>query len=431
MSLIMKEPLPGVRTLTVPDETGRFKTASLTVWLFLPLTADTAAEQAMLPFLLRRGGAAFPGFAAFKRELDRLYGAQMEAGVSRIGETQALKISITCLEDRFALNGEAVAAECADLLCRMLFEPALENGVFRAADMEEDRRCLIEDIRSLINNKRGYARAKAEELLCRGEAYALRATGTAEAVEALTADQVTAAWERVLNTARVQILYQGSGQSESVMAPFVRHFAARTRRPVTLSVTRAAHSGPLREQEEKMAVAQGKMVMGFRCRESAPDDTALRMANAVLGGTAFSLLFTNVREKLSLCYYCAASYDSHKGVGLIDSGVELAKIPAARAEILNQVARLKAGDFTDELLEDTRHFLISQYRTVGDWPGSVEDWYAGEAVRGAARTPEQFAADIAAVTKEQVVAAAATMELACEYRLLPDGTVTEGGEDNE
>lgn len=69
----------------------------------------------------------------------------------------------------------------------------------------------------------------------------------------------------------------------------------------------------------------------------------MRLMNALLGGTPHSLLFQNVREKMSLCYYCASSYDRHKGVFLIDSGVE--ETDAARAEeaVLEQLDRASRG----------------------------------------------------------------------------------------
>ena len=40
---------------------------------------------------------------------------------------------------------------------------------------------------------------------------------------------------------------------------------------------------------------------------------------ALFGGTPNSKLFLNVREKLSLCYYCSASYNSMKGIMLVQA----------------------------------------------------------------------------------------------------------------
>ncbi len=431
LSITVFEPVKAVRVVAIPDTAERFKTAQLTVQLLVPLAEETAAANALVPFLLRRACRAFPDFPALKRELDRLYGARLTAAVRRVGEAQALYLQMSCLDDRFALNGEAVAAQCAALLCEMLFQPVLQDGVFRRDDMEEERRCLLETIRAEINNKRGYARTRCTELLCEGEAYAVRASGTEEAVAALTAADVTAAWKRVLRTARVQILYHGNGDGRAVAAPFVDGFCAIERTPCDLTVSRRTTVGARRDSEETMAVAQGKMVLGFVSTADVIDVSANRIAGALFGGTAFSMLFRTVREQLSLCYYCTSSFDRLKGVGMIDSGVEAEKIPVARAEIEHQLALLKAGAFSEEDLENTRRYLVSQYRTVGDLQSSLVGWYDGQALEDTLQTPEEAADALLAVTREQVTAAAATWEIACEFRLLPNGEAEEGGDDGE
>lgn len=430
MPVTVYEPAEGVRLLAIPENAARFKTAALSVELLLPLAEESAAEQAILPFLLRRGCRAYPDFSALKRRLDRLYGAEVTASVGRVGEAQALYLQVTCLDDRFALAGEAVAAECAELLRGMLFEPPLQNGLFAADAVEEERRCLLENIRAEINNKRGYARLRCEQQLCAGEPYAVRPTGTAEQVEALTPAQITAAWQRMLATARVQILYHGNADARTVAAPFFAGFAAIDRHPAALPVTRHRPGSEIADAEETMAVVQSKMVLGICCTADAAgqDTPALRLANAVFGGTAFSMLFRTVREKLSLCYYCAASFDRLKGVGMIDSGVQAEKIPAARAEILRQLSLLQAGGFSDEDFENTRRFMISQYHTVGDLQSSLVSWYASQALDDAPLSPGEAAEELAAVTRERLVAAARTLKPVCEFRLMPDG---EEGEDDD
>lgn len=42
----------------------------------------------------------------------------------------------------------------------------------------------------------------------------------------------------------------------------------------------------------------------------------------VFGGGPYSRLFMNVREKLSLCYYCSARLIRGKGIIVIQSGIE-------------------------------------------------------------------------------------------------------------
>lgn len=410
-------PAPGVRCLCLRD--GRFKTARVTAALLLPLREETAAGYAILPFLLRRGCAAYPDFTALNRRLNQLYGARVMADVRRVGEAQALILTLSCIDDRYALAGEEVAGECARLLSSMLFEPALENGRFRAADVEQEKRCLRELIEAEIDEKRWYARHRAEQVMCAGEPYAVNRYGTVEGVERLTAESVTACWRQALAEARVQVTVQG-GDGRPVAEAIGGRFASLPeRRPASLEIRRSPARQQPAETEEAMPVNQSKLVLGFRAEAAEPegDVAAMRLFNALWGGTPHSLLFRHVRERLSLCYYCAASYDRLKGVVLVDSGVQSDKAEEARREILRQLEAVRRGDFTDEDLEAARRSLVNQIESMGDLQSTLDNWYMGQAVLPELTTPEEAAAAAAAVTRERVRAAAEGVRLDTIYLL--------------
>lgn len=126
--------------------------------------------------------------------------------------------------------------------------------------------------------------------------------------------------------------------------------------------------------------------------------------NALFGGTPHSMLFRSVREKLSLCYYCASSYDYIKGVMLVDSGVEAAKADEAQAEILRQLDLLRQGAFTDEDLEAARRSVLNQFQEVDDLQSSQDGWYLRQSVSTRFTSPEESAAALAAVTRDEVCA---------------------------
>ena len=65
----------------------------------------------------------------------------------------------------------------------------------------------------------------------------------------------------------------------------------------------------VQEKEEHMEVSQGKLIIGMdilKCEENTRFVSLLY--NAILGGTATSKLFQNVREKESLAYSAGSSY---------------------------------------------------------------------------------------------------------------------------
>lgn len=156
---------PGVSFLSLPDT--RFKTAQLTAALLLPLTEETAAENAIVPYLLRRCCAAYPDMTALNRRLNELYGARVYASVARLGDLRALVINAGSIDDRFALQGEAVVEECASLLLSMLFEPALEGGAVPRTGCGAGTPLPHEQIEAEINEKRLYARHRCDAPLSR------------------------------------------------------------------------------------------------------------------------------------------------------------------------------------------------------------------------------------------------------------------------
>lgn len=116
----------GVESLCLPDD--RFKTVRLSAVFLLPLREETAAEYALLPFLLRRSCAAYPDLTALNRRLNELYGTRIFANVTRVGEAQALMLTAVCLKDRYALAGEALTTACAQLLRDMLLRRRWRTG---------------------------------------------------------------------------------------------------------------------------------------------------------------------------------------------------------------------------------------------------------------------------------------------------------------
>lgn len=408
----------GAEFLSIPDT--RFKTARLTAALLLPLKEETASSYAILPFLLRRSCSEYPSFAAMQRHLNLLYGARVMADVSRIGESQALTLTAVSIDDRFALHREEIAAKCAELLRSMLFEPVLEDGHFPEKDVEQEKRCLSELIESEINEKRIYARRRCEQLLCEGEGYAVNRYGTIEGVAALTPDGIVASWKDMLKNAQIRLIYQGAGDPAPIIEAFRKGFdSLKDRAPVSCEARVSTQNKPLREVTERMNLKQAKLVIGMRTSIAGtnPAVPAMRLMNALLGGTPTSLLFRNVREKLSLCYYCSSGYDRPKGVLLIDSGVEESNAKKAREEIFRQLGAVQKGEFTDEDLESARLAVVNQFHTYGDLQSTLADWCLGQSLDGTLTTPEQAAEDVRAVTRGQVIAAAQSVVPGTVYLL--------------
>ena len=140
----------------------------------------------------------------------------------------------------------------------------------------------------------------------------------------------------------------------------------------------------------------------------------------LFGGGTTSLLFNNVREKLSLCYYCSSAYSRSSGLLFVRSGIEESNFQKAVDEIKRQLAIIANNEFTDDEFNASKLFALSAFDNISDSIGSIEQWYAVQHLDGCVRTPQQAAERMKAVTRSQVAECASLARLDTVYLLAPE-----------
>lgn len=423
-------PVNGLNFLSV-DTQSNFKVAILTASFALPLGADAAAN-ALLPGLLKRTCKKYPTITQMNRHLASLYGAMVSGGVSKDGENQILTLRVTVLEDRFSLSDEKISSAAADLLLDLIFEPNFVDGKFCEADVEREKRLMIEQIESELNDKRYYALKRCTEIMCENEVYSLGRCGTVEEIRALDSDKLVRAWKNMLSSAIVYIGVTGSMNADIIRSRFEQKFEdidrSRLAELHTEFITSAYETHRVREE---MPVKQGKLVLGLRAGMTDADDNycAIKVMCDIFGGGVYSKLFNNVREKMSLCYYCSAGFNRGKGLIMVQSGIENENEQKAIDAILAQLEDIQKGNFTDEEFDASIKGLTNLAHGVCDTPEGIDRWYSGQMLDSDIITPEEYASLISAITREQVIAAAQAVTLDTVYMLA--GTGTEDDEEGE
>lgn len=407
----------GIYFSSVRDE--KFTGNRLCVSLITPLDEKTVSQNAIVPFLLRLGCKSCPDLTALNRRLGLLYGAQLYGDVTKFSDRQILSVSIKGIDSPLALHGEDMVRELVALLCDIVLDTVVENEGFSPAGTELERQNLLDTIEAEINDKRSWAQIRCVSLMFGGGVRALRPCGTTEGAAALTPQSAYSAYTRLLKTARIEAMFVGSGD----IAPAREAFSARLLPLERESFLESEHeipapAGEIRYATEEMDISQSKLVLGFRCNsETEKDKFALRMLSAIYGGTPFSKLFVNVRERLGLCYYCSARYERGNDILMVSSGVEHDKKDAALGEILRQLETIRAGEITDEELVNTKLLMDTSFASVGDSLSSIEGWYLGQIIQGGQNPPEYEHELMNSVSKEDVIAAARSIVLDTVYFL--------------
>ena len=386
----------GIGFSSIIDE--KFKTTSIAVRFIVPLSSETSAANALGMAALTTTSKAYPTPALLNEKLSALYGAGLTSFARKRGDLQVLGVSASWICDRYAIDGEDI-------------------GRFSDEPFAITKTDLLDRIEAELNNKRGYALAKAAENAFRGEPAANSCYGNKETASAVTPEIAFSAYENILRTAQVEITIVSPEEIPGAEADFRRELSAIDRSPVPV-VFRS--KSPIKAEpetlSEEMDVNQCKMVMTMK--SDSDDIYAMRMLSVILGELPVSKLFLNVREKLSLCYYCASGYSATKGALIIDSGVQRSNIGKAREEILRQIQLVCDGEISDQELESALLSREDILASVGDTPASWSSWYFERLCEGGISAPEDVLLDYKAVTKARIVEAARSLKLDSVWLML-------------
>lgn len=404
------ELLPGVQLHCCRDT--RFKQGALSLQFIRPMKQEESALNALLPAVLLRGAEHYPDLRAITLHLDDLYGASVSALVRRVGDYQTTGFYCGFMEDKFALVGDEIFRPMVEFVGHLLLKPALKKGVFCEDFVESEKRNLISTIESEKNDKRVYASAKLLKLMCKGDSFGLPRLGEKEEVEQITAESLYAHYQKILRESPVELFYVGSSEVQQVAAQLRQVFSKMDRKAQPLLPQTALQNNDSSDETEQMDVAQAKLCMGFvtPITNRTPEFAAMQVVNTIFGGGMTSKLFMNVREKLSLCYSVGSGYYGTKGIVTVSAGIDACKEEVVRREIFAQLEACRTGDITPAELVAAKEALLSSLRTVHDSPGAIEGYYATAALSGLILSQKEYIEAVSAVTLEDVIAAAKTLQ---------------------
>ena len=408
----------------------KLKTNCIQLQFLQPLSAENASAYALAGNIAVSSNGVFSSNAAMKRKLHLLYGADLSCIITKQGDTQVITFSTSSIADRYALEGEPVFDDLLTIFLDCIRKPNVQNDAFDETEFHIQKKNLLDSIEAEINEKRQYAISQTYKAAFQGEPAAISCFGTKDTASALTPSSVYAAFLNMLKTAKVEAFFVGP-EAKPQLAESIRSvFAAIPGR--CASDFAFYKPSPIKPQPqtvvEKLPVNQCKMVMGWKT--TCDDRYALKTMAILLGGTPSSKLFSNVREKMSLCYYCAANYLEYKHFLMVDCGIETENIDTTKTAILAQLDAICKGEITDEELESTRMCLHNTLHGIGDTASSYINWYFGQMIRDTNLTPEEEEQCYLQVTKEQIVAAAKSMQLDTIYLMQNQEKETETNGNN-
>ena len=201
-------------------------------------------------------------------------------------------------------------------------------------------------------------------------------SGYEEDLPQITAHSLFAVYKELLQNAVVQVFYAGRHEAEieqlliSAFAGCFENGVAAVEKAAVLPSAPIAITETVNIEQDKLALLyhSGKLL-------DIEQTAALSVANIIFGASPTSRLFMNVREKQSLCYYCASSRGVVSGGMLsIESGVSAQNALRAAEAMRHEFEQLAEYGPTEKELDETKLLLRNLLKGVSDSVGGYASY---------------------------------------------------------
>ncbi len=385
---------------------NKFKTNTLSLFFHIPLKRETVTKAALLPSVLKCGSEKYPNLRELARHLGDLYNASCGGGIRMKGDGEVLYFTIEYISDLYI--GEELTKKIAEFMREYVFFPLVKDGGFLPEYVEREKTNLKNSILGLINDKKEYADVKCREAMFGAESgYGMFEAGYVEDLDAITPQNLYDFYTDVIKSAKVDVFIGGSADDKMADIIVVETLADKLLPrdcDYIKTIPALSERKDIQVITEEISVVQSKLAMGLCCdvEPTSNEYYPLMVGSCIFGGSPFSKLFNNVREKLSLAYYAACRTDRMKSVMMISSGIETKNYQAAYNEIMVQFNKMKNGEIEDTELLAAKKYLSNSLNSMQDSLKAMEDYYLSQAIMGTEQSFDELLANLERVTIEDI-----------------------------
>lgn len=390
-------------------KTDKFKTNLIAVFLTTKLNRENVTKNALVSTVLRRGSKNMQTQEEISKQMEEMYGASFDCGLDKTGDNQVLKFYIDVLNDNFLpRTNEDLLENAIKNMLEIVFDPYTENESFKEEYVEQEKNNIQKIIEGKIDNKARYALDRCIEEMYKNQPFGLYKFGYIEDLKDLDGKNLYEYYKKLIDECKIDIFVSGNIDDEIEKKisenENIQKLVSREANYVQPMIANKEIKDKENIVTESMEVTQGKLVLGLDVdidKEDLKYDTLIY--NSLLGGTATSKMFQNVREKAHLAYVASSSYLRNKNNIFINCGIDIPNYEKALELIREQIEDMKKGDFTEEEIQNAKKGIIATIKTIEDEQDTEVSYYFGQELSNQKVSVKEYIDKIEKVNKKNII----------------------------
>lgn len=354
-----------------------FKSVMVKVYFREPIKKEHITIHNFLTTMLTFSSLKYPTKREMVLKAQDLYSCTISSSDSRLGNYLNTCFRLTVLKD--AYTEENNLEKAIEFLSEIIYHPNVSNNKFdpEAFNIVMNQACL--SLSSIKEDASSYSIIRMLENMDSNSPISYRSFGYLEDLKDINCENLYAYYKEMLKNDDMDIFVIGDIDFEEMDAIIRKYFVQKRFKKVKGDYLVPAKKAPLKKKIviEENDSNQSKLAIGCRVTNLTEYERnyPLTLYNIILGGGTDSKLFTEVREKNSLCYYIGSTINKLDNVLLIRAGISNKDFKQALKIIEKQIADISKGNFTDEDIIHAKELYQTAIEEIEDSQSQIIESY--------------------------------------------------------
>ena len=378
-------------------KTRKYKNIDLYLRFSIPYRKNEKALAAILAKLLGQASSNYPDKVSMTRAKDLLYGIDVLASSKSRADIVSFNVHYSFINPRF-LDGITID----DYLS--FIKETLCSCLIRNKDVKEAKRNICDSLKRRMDKPQVLANERVVELISEdNDDFAIYGSGKGfiAQIQKVKLQEIKDFYAYLLDKAQLNIYLSGDIDDELAKRFAFLSLDKREEVKVGNLFHEYRDQGEIIERK-KISQSYLSLVYATPYSKKHQDFFAWILGNVFLGVVPTSLLFEEIREKLSLCYAISVHDFKNEGLVKIYTDIDGRNKDIVIAKINEQLRRLREMDYETEKLEIAKALFINSIMSSYDDLDILIDYYEESYLSDFEYSLEEYCEKLNEVSKEDI-----------------------------
>lgn len=385
-------------------KTDLFKTITMKVMFHTPIIKEDITKRNILSDILLTSSKKYATRRDLNIKSEELYAADIYTSNQRIGNYITTSFILQTLNDKYTEDGNF--ASSVEFLHEIIFNPDLIDNKFKDEKLELVKSNAKIALESIKENSANYSIIRLKEEYDNKSSVSYRMTGYLDDLEKINTQNLYDYYEKMIENDYVDIFVIGNINIKELLLIIKKYFKFRKvkKRKKSYELDYHLPRKKVKTIKEVTSNNQAKLAIALSISKLKDFDKkySLLILNIILGGTADSKLFKEVREKNSLCYTIRSSYSRLDNLMIISAGIDNINYDKV-LDLINKILDdIKKGKFNESDISVAKEYYNSLTESIVESPARLINESFSEKILGV-DSLEKRKENINKITKKDII----------------------------